>query len=48
MKRREMVRAIKRELVELNALIDTKIIRGQSYQREARRHKLLLSYVRTV
>ncbi len=43
-----MVRAIKRELSQLNALIDFKIIRGEPYARLARRHKLLLSYVRAV
>lgn len=35
--------AIKRELEDLNHKIDSKIVRGRSYIREARRHKYLLS-----
>ena len=48
MQRREIIKALRRELQQLNWLIDWKIVRGQSYAREARRHKLLLSYVRAV
>jgi len=34
---------ISRELNHLNAMIDLKIIKGESYKKEARRHKFLLS-----
>ncbi len=35
-------RALRRELENLNEIIDQKIIRGLSYAREARRHKFIL------
>lgn len=36
---------LQRELQSLNQEIDRKIVRGKSYQREARLHKSLLSKV---
>jgi hypothetical protein len=38
MKRREIIGAIRDELLKLNERIDRKIIRGESYRREAGRH----------
>lgn len=34
---------VSRELKKINREIDLKILRGESYRREARRHKSLLS-----
>lgn len=36
-------KTIRRELDSLNRVIDAKIMRGLSYAREARKHKILLS-----
>lgn len=37
---------IKYELKKLNALIDSKIIKGQPYHKEALRHRALLSQIK--
>lgn len=37
---------ITRELSRLNAQIDEKIVRGRSYNKEARRHRALMSQMR--
>lgn len=42
MSQQQLSQAIEQELEKLNARIDLKIIRGQSYVREARRHRFLL------
>lgn len=34
---------LKQEIAEINKLIDKKILKGQTYTREARQHKLLLA-----
>lgn len=36
-----LVRELKKEINNLNAVIDMRIIRGLSYKQEARRHKFL-------
>ncbi|MEQ1500215.1 MAG: hypothetical protein ABL917_02460 [Parcubacteria group bacterium] len=43
MSKQNLERELKRELGVLNEVIDGKIIRGQSYAKEARRHKFVLS-----
>lgn len=36
---------LERELQKINKIIDTKIVRGQDYMREARDHKLILKKI---
>ena len=43
MSKQTLEKTLKRELEILNDVIDHKIIKGQSYAREARRHKFILS-----
>lgn len=43
MSRRNLEKSLKRELRALNEIIDQKIIRGLPYNREAKRHKFILS-----
>lgn len=43
MSKYNLERALIRELEALNDIIDSKIIKGLSYAREARRHKFLQS-----
>lgn len=40
-----LINTIHTELDRINETIDLKIIRGQSYSKEARRHKFLLSHL---
>ena len=40
-----LINTIHAELDRINEAIDLKIIRGQSYAKEARRHKFLLSHL---
>lgn len=42
MSRNQLIRTIRKEIRDLNWVIDMKIVKGMSYRREARRHKLLL------
>ncbi len=42
MSKHNLERALRRELSSLNEIIDRKIIRGLSYSKEARRHKIVL------
>lgn len=42
MSKQKLSKIIKRELQALNETIDWKIVKGLSYQNEARRHKMLL------
>ena len=42
MSKQKLSKIIKRELAALNETIDWKIVKGLSYQSEARRHKMLL------
>lgn len=42
MSKHQLIRAIRREVKDLNWKIDLKIVKGASYREEARRHKLLL------
>ncbi|OHA93962.1 MAG: hypothetical protein A3H52_02395 [Candidatus Zambryskibacteria bacterium RIFCSPLOWO2_02_FULL_39_26] len=46
MTKQNLEKALKRELILLNEIIDQKIVRGFSYAREARRHKYILSSIR--
>ncbi len=43
MTKQNLEKALKKELQDLNEIIDRKIIRGLSYSKEARRHKYVLS-----
>lgn len=42
MSKYNLEKALRRELSVLNEIIDRRIIRGQSYAREAKRHKEVL------
>lgn len=46
MSKNTMIKTIKREISDLNWKIDMKIIKGQSYRQDARRHKILLMQLR--
>jgi hypothetical protein len=46
MSQSQYIKALEREIQEINKKIDLKILRGESYLREARDHKLLLRKVR--
>ncbi len=48
MSKQKLVSTISRELEVINEQIDWKIIKGMSYKRDARRHKLLLSMLQDV
>ncbi|MDP3770570.1 MAG: hypothetical protein U1A25_00555 [Candidatus Sungbacteria bacterium] len=43
MSKHQLTSTIQKELVILNECIDRKIIKGKSYSREARKHKMLLN-----
>ncbi len=45
MNKQNLEKALKRELVVLNEVIDRKIIRGLSYSNEAKRHKFILQSI---
>jgi hypothetical protein len=42
MNKREHIQTLKREIAKLNRAIDQKVLRGQSYFLEAKRHAFLL------
>lgn len=46
MSREQYAKAIEQEIHRLNARIDFKILRGEQYKQESRRHKLLLQKMR--
>lgn len=46
MSKKQIQSAIAKELEKLNQKIDIKILEGESYRRDARRHKLLLSQMK--
>lgn len=46
MRKMTLMFAIRRELGKLNSKIDHKIVRGESYDREAKKHKDLVSQLR--
>lgn len=48
MSKHALSKEIQRELAKLNDAIDRKIVRGQSFVREARRHKELLCTLRRI
>ncbi len=45
MSKQNLEKELRRELESINDIIDRKIIKGQSYVREARRHKFLLTSI---
>jgi len=47
MTRTQYTKAIELELARLNERIDSKILRGQEYSNESKKHKLLLQKIRT-
>ncbi len=46
MQKMSLMFSIRKELRKLNDKIDTKIVRGETYDREAKRHKQLVSDLR--
>lgn len=48
MSKMSLIYMINRELRKLNQQIDKKIIKGEAYEREARRHRELRSQLRQV
>jgi hypothetical protein len=44
----QLKNVIDKELEKLNATIDLKIIEGESYRRDAQRHKMLLSQIKHI
>ncbi len=48
MSKEKLIRTINRELVEINEMIDLKVIKGASYRAEAKRHKLLVSMLNDI
>ena len=48
MNKTTLLKEVKRELKKLNNTIDSKIVHGCSYRKEARRHKDLLSTLRRI
>lgn len=46
MSRQEYLKLIEREIHAINKKIDEKILRGETYYKEARDHKLLLRKIR--
>ena len=45
MSQTQYVKMLEREIQKMNKRIDSKILRGQDYRKEARNHKLLLRQV---
>jgi len=43
MSKNQIIRSLRKEIRRLNLIIDVKIIKGQSYYNESRRHKLLMA-----
>lgn len=41
MSKRQLIRTIKKEIADLNWVIDMKIVKGLSYKKESKRHSLL-------
>jgi len=46
MSKQAYLKALNAEIQKLNGIIDTKILHGADYKREARRHKELLRQIR--
>lgn len=47
MTRTQYTKAIERELARLNERIDAKILRGQHYALESKKHKQLVQHIRS-
>jgi hypothetical protein len=48
MSQKEYLKIIERELSRINKIIDSKILRGEEYKKEAQNHKLLLKKIRFI
>jgi hypothetical protein len=48
MSKTNLEREIKKEISQLNEVIDRKIIKGVSYAKEAKRHKFLVSQLNSI
>jgi len=46
MSQKQYLKIIEKEIARINKTIDTKILRGEEYKKEARDHKLLLKKIR--
>ncbi|MEI7810170.1 MAG: hypothetical protein WCI41_01280 [bacterium] len=46
MSQKQYIKMLEREMQKLNEKIDMKIMRGESYRKEARDHKLILRKIR--
>lgn len=46
MRKMTLMFAIRRELNKLNSRIDHKIVKGEGYERESKKHKTLVSQLR--
>ncbi len=42
----QYLKTLKKDIREINKIIDEKIMRGESYKREARDHKLMMRHLR--
>ena len=43
-----LIKELQKELAKLNSIIDMKIIKGLSYKKESRRHKFLISQLKSL
>ncbi len=48
MSKYNLEKSLRKELSQLNDIIDEKILRGYSYAREAKRHKFILSRIQEI
>jgi len=48
MSQKEYLKTIQKELIRINKIIDSKILKGEEYRKEARDHKLLLKKIRYI
>ena len=48
MSQKEYLKTIQKELLRINKIIDSKILQGKEYKKEARDHRLLLKKIRYV
>jgi hypothetical protein len=48
MSQKEYLKTIQKEIQRINKIIDSKILKGEEYVREAKDHKLLLKKIRFI
>jgi hypothetical protein len=48
MSQKQYLKTIQKELIRINKIIDSKILQGKEYKKEARDHKLLLKKIRYI